>query len=241
MCSRGGNADACSAGVELRDCIPYLRISDGRFASCLVALILSGGSSKAQDQFGKIRGTVVITESDGSTSMIPGAAVAIDGRELSRKATADDKGLYTFVELPAGRYQIRASAFGLMGSTPAELEPGQSLDLQIVMSIENAKESVTVNGSDRAAITAEPEQKDEINRSTILNVPTKDDRADTLLPLIPGVVRGPDGLFNMKGARSSQAGALVNSASVVDPVTGNPAMSLPIDVVEAVTVVANPL
>jgi hypothetical protein len=99
---------------------------------------------------------------------------------------------------------------------------------------------VTVNGSDGPAITAEPEQQNEIKRSTILNAPTKDDRADTLLPLIPGVVRGPDGLINLKGARSSQAGALVNSASVVDPVTGNPAMSLPIDVVEAVTVIANP-
>ena len=44
----------------------------------------------------------------------------------------------------------------------------------------------------------------------------------------------------MKGARSSQSGYLVNSASAVDPVTGNAALSLPIDVVEAVTVIANP-
>jgi hypothetical protein len=172
--------------------------------------------------------------------MIPGAAVAIDGRQLFRKTTADDKGSYTFVELPAGRYQIRANAPGLTGSASVELEPGQSLDLQIFMRIESAKESVTVNDSDGPPITPEPEQQNEIARSTILNAPTKDDRADTLLPLIPGVVRGPDGLINLKGARSSQAGALVNSASVVDPVTGSPAMSLPIDVVESVTVVANP-
>ena len=54
------------------------------------------------------------------------------------------------------------------------------------------------------------------------------------------MVRGPDGLINIKGARSSQSGSLVNSASVVDPVTGNPAMSLPIDVVQSATVVSNP-
>ena len=235
-----GNADAYRAGVELRDPSPHSRISNGRLASCIVALILAGSFAQAQDRFAKIRGTAVIIESDGSTSMIPGAAVVIDGRELSRKTTADDKGSYTFVELPAGRYQIRANAPGLMGSAFAELGPGQSLDLQIVMSIESAKESVTVNGSDGTAITAEAEHQNEIKRSTILNAPTKDDRADTLLPLIPGVVRGPDGLINLKGARSSQAEALVNSASVVDPVTGNPAMSLPIDVVESVTVIANP-
>lgn len=226
--------------MKPRDSNLYSRIPNGCLASCVVALILAGSFAKAQDPFGRIRGTVVIIESDGSTSMIPAAAVAIDGRELFRKSTADDKGSYTFVELPAGLYQIRANAPGLIGSASAELGPGQSLDLQIVMSIESAKESVTVNSSDGTAITAEPEQQNEIKRSTILNAPTKDDRADTLLPLIPGVLRGPDGLINIKGARSSQAGALVNSASVGDPVTGNPAMNLPIDVVESAIVIANP-
>jgi hypothetical protein len=226
--------------VKLRERSPYSPIWNGRLITCLVALALTGSFAQAQDQFGKIGGRIVIIESDGSTSMIPAAAVAIDGRELSRKTTADDKGSYTFVELPAGHYQIRANAPGLIGSASAELEAGQSVDLQIVMSIESAKESVTVNSGDGPPIAAEPEHQDEIKRSTILNAPTTDDRADSLLPLIPGVVRGPDGLINLKGARSSQAGALVNSASVVDPVTGNPAMSLPIDVVEAVTVIADP-
>jgi len=113
----------------------------------IVALILAGSFFKAQDQFGTIRGTVVIIESDGSTSMIPGAAVVIDGRELFRTTTADDKGSW-FFELPAGRYQIRANAPGLMGSASAVLDPEQSLDVQIVMSVESAKQSVTVTGSD---------------------------------------------------------------------------------------------
>ena len=172
--------------------------------------------------------------------MIPGATVVVESAEVTRQTTADNVGSYTFADLPAGRYQIRASAPGLVGSASAEITSGQSLDVEIPMAIENLKLSVTVNGNVDPLISAEPEQRTEIERSTILNAPTKDDRADTLLPLIPGVVRGPDGLINMKGARSSQAGALVNSASVIDPVTGNPAMSLPIDVVESVTVIANP-
>ena len=128
----------------------------------------------------------------------------------------------------------------MVGSGFAEINSGESLDVEIVMAIETVKLSVTVDGNVEPPISAEPEQRTQIERSTILNAPTTDDRADTVLPLIPGVVRGPDGLINMKGARSSQAGALVNSASVIDPVTGNPAMSLPIDVVESATVIANP-
>jgi hypothetical protein len=56
----------------------------------LAAVILAGSFLTAQDHFGTIRGTVVTIESDGSTSMIPGAAVVIDGREFFRQTTADD-------------------------------------------------------------------------------------------------------------------------------------------------------
>ena len=217
------------------------RISKGQFAYYLLTLvIIAGGVANAQNSPGVIRGAIVTIESDGSRSMIPGATVAVESAEVARQTMADNVGSYTFADLPAGRYQIRASAPGLVGSTFAEIKSGESLDVEIVMAIENVKLSITVNGNVEPPISAEPEQRTQIERSTILSAATKDDRADSLLPLIPGVVRGPDGLINMKGARSSQAGALVNSASVIDPVTGNPAMSLPIDVVESATVIANP-
>ena len=217
------------------------RISKGQFAYYfLTFLIIAGGVADAQNGPGVIRGAIVMIESDGSSSMIPGATVSVESAEVARQTMADNVGSYTFADLPAGRYQIRVSAPGLVGSTFAEINSGESLDVEIVMAIENVKLSVTVNGNVEPPISAEPEQRTQIERTTILNAPTTNDRADSLLPLIPGVVRGPDGLINMKGARSSQAGALVNSASVIDPVTGNPAMSLPIDVVGSATVIANP-
>ncbi len=206
----------------------------------MVVILFASGLAKAEDMPGAVRGRIITIESDGTRSVIPAAAVMIESTELSRKTTADEQGSFGFGDLPSGRYQIRASAPGMVGSASLEVGLGQSVDVQVVMEIESLKESVTVNGNVDRVITAEPEQQTEIKRSTILNAPTEDDRADTLLPLIPGVVRGPDGLINMKGARSSQSGSLVNNVSVVDPVTGNPAMSLPIDVVESATIVSNP-
>jgi outer membrane receptor for ferrienterochelin and colicin len=47
-------------------------------------------------------------------------------------------------------------------------------------------------------------------------------------------------LLNLKGARASQSGFLVNSASVTDPVTGESAINLPLEAVQSVEVVANP-
>ena len=200
----------------------------------------AAGFATAEDKPGTVRGSIVTIESDGGRAVIPAAAVVIESAELSRKTTADEQGSFRFGDLPAGRYEIRASAPGLEGSVSAQVKSGQSVDVQVVMEIEALKVSVTVDGNQESSIVTEPEQRTEIKRATVLNAPNKNDRADALLPLIPGVVRGPDGLINMKGARSSQSGSLVNSASVVDPVTGNPAMSLPIDVVESVTVIANP-
>jgi hypothetical protein len=80
--SRDGNANADSAAVKHRDSSAYSRISNACVAY-LIALILAGSFAKAQGQLENIRGTVVIIESDGSTSVIPSAAVAIDPRELN--------------------------------------------------------------------------------------------------------------------------------------------------------------
>src|SRR5208283_1000741 len=79
-----------------------------------------------------------------------------------------------------------------------------------------------------------------ISEQTLRDAPSVDERFESSLPLIPGVVRGPDGHVNLKGTRNTQSGALVNSANVTDPVTGSPAINLPVDVVSSVQVISNP-
>jgi hypothetical protein len=46
--------------------------------------------------------------------------------------------------------------------------------------------------------------------------------------------------MNIKGTRPSQSGILVSSLNVTDPVTGNPAIELPLEAVETVNVYSNP-
>jgi outer membrane receptor protein involved in Fe transport len=98
--------------------------------------------------------------------------------------------------------------------------------------------SVTVNASaSNADITTATQTVEE---KTIDDAPNADQRFETLLPLVPGVVRGPDGRINMKGVRNTQSGALVNSSNVTDPASGGPAINLPIDVVSSVQVISDP-
>jgi outer membrane receptor protein involved in Fe transport len=60
------------------------------------------------------------------------------------------------------------------------------------------------------------------------------------LPLLPGVLRGPDGLIRIKGSNANQATALINNASIGDPFTGQSALPLPTAALDSMRVLSNP-
>ncbi|HVO98232.1 MAG TPA: TonB-dependent receptor [Bryobacteraceae bacterium] len=188
----------------------------------------------------RIQGTVYTVESDGGRAMVPGAVVKLTGPSFSDQTITDDQGKYSFAAVTANTYRIDVTAPGLNGSNEVIVASSTALDIPVELKVADVKESVTVTGNADITDTTTSSDQSVINKSTVWNAPNQEDRVDNLLPLVPGVVRGPDGLINMKGARSSQGGALVNSSNATDPVTGNAAMSLPIDVVESVKVIANP-
>jgi len=198
------------------------------------------GRSFAQVATGDVKGTVVTTDPDGTRSPVPGAKVSLSGTGPVQETVADQQAVYHFSGVTPGTYQVEAVAPGLNGSSSVTVSAGAVSEASIRLQVALLKESVTVTASAELPPTAEPPGQSTIGHSAVINAPNKSDRFDSLLPLVPGVVRGPDGLINMKGARSSQGGALINSANVTDPVTGNAAMTLPIDVVQSVKVVSNP-
>ena len=185
-------------------------------------------------------GTAYTVDSDGARSVVPGALVTLIGPSFSQRTVTDDQGRYSFASVATNTYQIDVTAPGLTGSNTVTLVSGTALEVPVELRLEAVKELVTVTGSAEPPVSTYSSDQSVISKSTSLNAPNKQDSVDSLLPLIPGVVRGPDGLINMKGARTSQGGSLVNSANATDPVTGNAAMNLPIDVVESVKVIANP-
>jgi hypothetical protein len=206
---------------------------------CWLPCVTAAQSTLPDTKTGAVRGTVFIPDSRGGQSVITSAQVRLEGPSVAIQTVTDERGNYNFPALAPGTYHIVVTAPGLTGSEAVTVVSGTMLDLPIQLHIEAVKQSVTVTANE-PALSKESSDATVITRSTVINAPNKYDRFDALLPLIPGVIRGPDGLINMKGARSSQGGALLNSANITDPATGNAAMSLPIDVVQSVKVVANP-
>ena len=206
---------------------------------CWLPCVTAAQSTLPDMKTGGVQGTVFVVNSDGARSVISGATVTLTGPSSSTQTVTDERGNYSFTAVIPGPYHIEARASSLIGSHAVTLAPGGAFDVPVELKVEAVKQSVTVTANE-PALSKESSDETVISRSTVVNAPNKYDQFDSLLPLIPGVVRGPDGLINMKGARSSQGGSLVNSASVTDPATGNAAISLPIDVVQSVKVVANP-
>jgi hypothetical protein len=187
---------------------------------------------------GSIRGDVFTKGTNGEPAVLPGVLIVLHG-PITKETESDAKGAFGVDGLPPGLYDIEASAPGLNAALAVEVKPGTASVVPIDLSVATVTSSVTVTASDPPPIE-ESAQTSTITQSTVEEAPNHNERIESLLPLVPGVVRGPDGRINMKGAQATQAGWLVNSANVTDPATGGQAINLPIDVVSSVQVISNP-
>ncbi len=185
---------------------------------------------------GSIQGSVFTVDSQGS-SYVPGAKVTLAAPNPLQTET-DEKGQYSFPDLEPGQYTIVATFPGLQAEEEITITAGVALKVELELKPVSVQTSVTVSETYNDATA--PAATETITQKTIDDAPNVNERFQALLPLVPGVVRGPDGRINMKGARDTQSGALVNSANVTDPATGAPGINVPIDVVSSVQVISNP-
>jgi outer membrane receptor for ferrienterochelin and colicin len=170
-------------------------------------------------------------------SYIAKAQVTLNGPATMETKT-DSDGKFEFREVRPGTYTVEVVTPGLLGTQVVTVEMDKVAEISVELKLSVVQDSVTVTAATSESSTTSPSGT--IASSTLQNAPNIDDRTESILPTLPGVVRGPDGHINMKGARSTQSGALVNSANATDPATGNPGIAVPIDVVASVQVISNP-
>jgi hypothetical protein len=212
-----------------------------RIVTVALTLALTGCAlgQSGPEPSGSVQGVVFTVEQDHVRSVVPGTKLSLDGT-LHLGAESDSQGTFAFANVPSGSYTITAQAPGLTASRKIDVRAGSVSQVELEMKIEIVTESATVTASADLLDTKGSPGTDSVGESAVVHMPNRDEQFDSLLPLVPGVVRGPNGLINMKGARASQNGSLVNSADVTDPATGTTAINIPIDVVSSIHVLSTP-
>ena len=226
---RGLNKARCTA-VPVKLLFLFLSV----FLSTMQSL--AGQSSATK---GQIQGTAFVSDSTGQ-SYVANAKVILQGPTVTMGTEADEGGKFEFRDVQPGTYTMEITTPGLLATQSVTVEMGKVAQISVELKPTTVQESVTVTATANEEPSVSPSPSGTITSRTLLNAPNQDDRTESVLPTLPGVVRGPDGRINMKGARTTQSGALVNSANATDPATGSPGISVPIDVVSSVEVISNP-
>jgi hypothetical protein len=172
---------------------------------------------------------------------------ADDGTVLA-KTLSDEAGQVTFPDIPAGRYVVAASRPGFLPTTSAvfEVRPNELAKVLLDTQLTFQMPAVEVQGTaprDAPSPTDSVQpvsMSDMLSGSVLESAPLEGDDFQSLLPLMPGVVRGADGRLRIKGGLPTQGALQVSSASLIDPSTGDFDLELPGQSVESVEVLSNP-
>jgi len=215
----------------------FRRVTKIALALFLAGYFASATAGKQPDtRNATVRGTVFVHDSGGTQSLVAGARVQLKGT-ATLEAETDERGEYVIRAVPYGTYAVEATTTGFKAARTLRVA-SEEVELALELKPEAVTTSVVVTAD--PAETRRPAPSETISDKTLREAPNVNERFESALPLVPGVVRGPDGHVNLKGTRNTQSSALVNSANVTDPVTGSPAINLPVDVVASVQVISNP-
>lgn len=194
---------------------------------------------------GEITGTVTNIDPALGLTVVPGAqvtlAAAVKPNMSLASATSGADGRFTFKNLEPGEYVLSATLAGFeRARKPVTVRAGGLSEVALELKVAPVQQKVTVESEAEGIQIQQTSSEGEVKAQTLQSAPLINERFLDAIPLLPGVVRGPDGSINIKGARSYQSGLLVNSANATDPVTGEYAISLPIDVIQNLEVLNNP-
>ncbi|HYY97526.1 MAG TPA: carboxypeptidase regulatory-like domain-containing protein, partial [Pyrinomonadaceae bacterium] len=156
----------------------------------LLLLLCLGMSAAVHAQVSTV-GSVSGTVRDPQGNAIPKAEVTIteEATGLSRNATADDSGIYTFPALPPGRYTITAAPQGFKKTVNSgvDLHVGDKLVLDINLEVGNVSEVVTVTGEAQQVETRSGDVSSLVSSTQVRELPLNGRNYAQLALMVPGV------------------------------------------------------
>lgn len=197
-----------------------------------------------QTTTGRIVATVTALE---GTVHMPGMTVELHDPTqgiVIAKTITDGAGQVTFPDVPEGRYMLLVSRPGFQSSeSPVfTVKAGETAQVLVDTRLTFVQPEVQVRATAPSPTdSVQPVSMSDMLAGSILETaPLEGDDFRSLLPLLPGVVRDPNGRLRIRGGHPTQSALMVSSASLNDPSTGEFDLDLPAQSIESVEVLANP-
>ena len=174
----------------------------------LVTLLFGFGAEQLSAQaIGSIRGTVV----DSSQALISGASVVAvnTATTVSRTEVSNQEGIFVFPDLPIGSYQLQISKPGFQSQKRdgIVLLTGQTLDLQISLTVGSEAQSVEVTDEAPLIQTASSSIQASVDQKQMQDLPLNGRNPLQLTTLTPGTALTTTGT---EAGQQDNVGLIVN-------------------------------
>ncbi len=181
----------------------FLRNRSLAAVALAVALLTSftGISLKAQTSGA---GTITGTVTDSSQAAIPGASVTVTDMDtgVAHAYTSNSAGIYVAPFLQPGRYTVSASAsnFGKVSTSDLTLQVGQTLTVNLVLTVQSANTTVEVSGNSVMLDVEQTEVSQVVDQHVVQNLPVNGRNWSDFVLLTPNVVQdGSSGMVSFHG------------------------------------------
>jgi len=206
----------------------HRRMSSALLSAGLLALLLSGSVARADELYGRIRGTVT----DPSGAVVPGARVTVTNTATGVTKTMESlsTGDFEFVNLLApGTYSlvVQKEGFRKSEASTLQLNVNQVYVANVTLEMGATAQTVTVEETTAQINTTEMQLGTSVTGNTIVDMPLNGRNWIQLQQLEPGVVAGSDRFgngsngsmetnFSTNGAETQQNAFYVNGVDTAD-------------------------
>jgi hypothetical protein len=167
-------------------------------------------------------------------------AVAAGQQDIEVKVTPAS-GTVDFPNVTCGSYEITASKEGFEDSRKTVEITGAVLVTEtIVLNPQINRSSIDVTDSALLPVAQSASQNYQLKPAEVEKLPSNPSTVAETLPLVPGVVRTPQGELKIDGSGEQRSSLVVNQSDVTDPATGKFGQTVPIDSIESVNVLNTP-
>jgi hypothetical protein len=195
-------------------------------ALALLCAFVAAPLAHADNLYASIRGTVT----DPSGAVVPDAKVSATNvaTGISFSATSSKDGLFEFVQVPIGDYNVKVEKAGFKAFTEGHihLDINQVFALKVAMEVGAVSDTVTVEANAAQVETSDMQLSATLSSSQIVDIPLNGRNWTSLMQLQPGVQASSDrfgiGAYSTNGSNTQQNAFLINGTDSNDSSLNTP-------------------